>query len=467
MNESELKKTKALAEQGDAEAQFQLAKYYDKNKESIKAVELYRQAAEQGHAKAQNNLGACYYNGDGVTKDIHEAFKWFEMAANNGNEKAKESLEKVKYLFEWEERKRKMKEEDEEYLRRLKDLAEQGDTEAQIRLGNVAEDVAEAMKWYRLAAEKGNVEAQFRLGELYSVEAVEWYRKAAEQGHASAQNNLGACYLSGNGTPEDIHEASKWFGIAASFGNENAKESLSKVKRLLDSTSGDVPKKSSSISIDIPILKDIESNIDDLSCQIENMESALFDLKEQMDAIEKKIVNVTNIGGKINTEASAVVTYVSSEKKPVRKKGMGLEKSPYYVEKGAPVTDLTVSNAQKLVVCSGGTAVNTTVEKGGEIIIRAEAIGNGIILNGGKLTVRKGGLAMDVVNVRGEINAEAGGVVAYAPAPVTNNPAKKSEKSVSAEKEKVKKDKSKKVSVKKTEKKGVAKKAEPKKKAKS
>ena len=182
-----------------------------------------------------------------------------------------------------------------------------------------------------------------------------------------------------------------------------------------------------------------------------------------------KALNVVKVSGEINAEEGAVVTYVSSEKKTVRKrkKGMGLEKSPYYVEKDATVTDLTVSNAQKLIICSGGTAVNTTVEKGGEIIIRAEAIGNGIILNGGKLTVRKGGLAMDVVNIGGEINAEAGGVVAYAPAPVTNNPAKKSEKSASAEKETVKKDKSKKASVKKTEKKGVAKKTEPKKKAKS
>lgn len=106
-----------------------------------------------------------------------------------------------------------------------------------------------------------------------------------------------------------------------------------------------------------------------------------------------------------------------------------------------------------------GIGINLSISKGGTA--------SGIILNGGKLTVRKGGLAMDVVNVRGEINAEAGGVVAYAPAPVTNNPAKKSEKSASAEKETVKKDKSKKASVKKTEKKGVAKKTEPKKKAKS
>ena len=149
-----------------------------------------------------------------------------------------------------------------------------------------------------------------------------------------------------------------------------------------------------------------------------------------------KALNVVKVSGEINAEEGAVVTYVSSEKKPVRKikRGAGLKKSPYYVEKDADVTDLTVSNAQKLVVCSGGTAANTMVEKGGEMIVRAEAIGNGIILNGGKLTIRKGGLAVDVVTIGGEINAEAGGVVAYAPAPVTNNPAKKTEKSASAEK---------------------------------
>ena len=33
----------------------------------------YRAKAESGDAIAQYNLGVCYYNGEGVTKDLYEA----------------------------------------------------------------------------------------------------------------------------------------------------------------------------------------------------------------------------------------------------------------------------------------------------------------------------------------------------------------------------------------------------------
>ena len=44
----------------------------------------YRQAAEKNHATAQNNLGACYYNGVGVARDYAEALKWYRKAAEQG-----------------------------------------------------------------------------------------------------------------------------------------------------------------------------------------------------------------------------------------------------------------------------------------------------------------------------------------------------------------------------------------------
>jgi uncharacterized protein len=70
----------------------------------------------------------------------------------------------------------------------------------------VAQDYAEAMKWYRKAAEKGDPEAEARLGLMYhdgeSVpqeysEGVEWNRKASEQGYAPAQRLLARLYQLG------------------------------------------------------------------------------------------------------------------------------------------------------------------------------------------------------------------------------------------------------------------------------
>ena len=117
-------------------------------------------------------------------------------------------------------------------VRLYRPLAEQGNAEAQWRLGfmyeqgkGVPQDYSEAAKWYRLAAEQGNAPAQLGLGTLYyngrgvpqdDAEAVKWYRLAAEQGDAEAHNNLGVMYANGKGVPQDIVQAYKWFSIGAS-----------------------------------------------------------------------------------------------------------------------------------------------------------------------------------------------------------------------------------------------------------
>ncbi len=61
---------KPLAEQGDADAQYNLGFMYGNGKgvpqDYREAVKWYRKAAEQGLAKAQSNLGFMYGNGKGV-----------------------------------------------------------------------------------------------------------------------------------------------------------------------------------------------------------------------------------------------------------------------------------------------------------------------------------------------------------------------------------------------------------------
>ena len=74
------------AEQGDAEAQFALGEYYyraaeDGVQDYEQAVYWYSKAAEQGHASAQYNLGACYDNGEGVPMDNQKAVYWYRKAA--------------------------------------------------------------------------------------------------------------------------------------------------------------------------------------------------------------------------------------------------------------------------------------------------------------------------------------------------------------------------------------------------
>ena len=52
----------------------------------------YRKAAEQGDAGAQNNLGKCYHNGQGVAQDYAQAVAWYRKAAEQGHAGAQEAL---------------------------------------------------------------------------------------------------------------------------------------------------------------------------------------------------------------------------------------------------------------------------------------------------------------------------------------------------------------------------------------
>ena len=84
-NVPDFKKTLQAAEQGFAAAQYNLGVMYDNGQgvrqDDAQAVQWYRKAAEQGHAKAQYNLGVAYINGQGVRQDDAQAVQWFGKAA--------------------------------------------------------------------------------------------------------------------------------------------------------------------------------------------------------------------------------------------------------------------------------------------------------------------------------------------------------------------------------------------------
>jgi len=48
-------------------------------------MKWYRKAAEQGDADAQVNLALMYGNGQGVLQDMIAAHMWFNIAAANGH----------------------------------------------------------------------------------------------------------------------------------------------------------------------------------------------------------------------------------------------------------------------------------------------------------------------------------------------------------------------------------------------
>lgn len=97
----------AKAEEGDAEAQFELGGKYKKGiTKHVKAagqgdlaqdltasLSWWRKAAEQGHAGAQFRLGEAFSKGIGARPDYAEAVKWYGKAAAQGYAGAQDNLD--------------------------------------------------------------------------------------------------------------------------------------------------------------------------------------------------------------------------------------------------------------------------------------------------------------------------------------------------------------------------------------
>ena len=94
LSPTELRK---LADQGDADAQWQLGiLYHDGDavpKDDGLAVQWFQRAAEQGYVRAQSTLGAYYWAGRGVPQDFSKAYFWSQLALAQGDENSKSRLE--------------------------------------------------------------------------------------------------------------------------------------------------------------------------------------------------------------------------------------------------------------------------------------------------------------------------------------------------------------------------------------
>ena len=86
-------------------------------------------------------------------------------------------------------------------------------------------DYATVLPGLRRAAEQGNAIAQHNLGVMYdkgkgvaedAAEAAKWYLLAAEQGYAGSQFQLGLMYALGRGVPRNYLQAHVWASLAAS-----------------------------------------------------------------------------------------------------------------------------------------------------------------------------------------------------------------------------------------------------------
>jgi TPR repeat protein len=161
----------------------------------------------------------------------------------------------------------------------LRSAAEEGDADAQFRLGNCyyrgleveqniqealswynraalsgyapaqnaiglayetgdfgAEDLKTAKKFYTMAANQGYAAAMYHLGRLcvdgyynFTAEAVKWFAKAAGKGYPPAMFDLGHCYENGYGVKPNRTIALEWYIKASEAGYEEAKEAATRL----------------------------------------------------------------------------------------------------------------------------------------------------------------------------------------------------------------------------------------------
>lgn len=124
-------------------------------------------------------------------------------------------------------------------------LAEKGDADAQVNLGNlymkgwgVKQDYASAYDWYQKAARQNSRMAYSKLGVLHyyglgtikdSAEAAKWFERAADLGDPGAQSVLGTLYAQGDGVSRNLVQAFFWLTLAFEFGDTEAAELRSQV----------------------------------------------------------------------------------------------------------------------------------------------------------------------------------------------------------------------------------------------
>jgi localization factor PodJL len=172
------------------------------------SLERIAQLADSGNPVAQTIIGLRALGANGSGANPPEAFKWLSRAAEQGHAVA-------------------------QY--RLGTLYERGQ--------GVAANAATAARWYQAAANQGNRLAMYNLAVAMAnqnppnmPEAGRWFARAAGLGVGDAQFNLAVLYERGQGVPQSLTDAYKWYAIAGAAGDNGAQQRATVLRDQLSQT---------------------------------------------------------------------------------------------------------------------------------------------------------------------------------------------------------------------------------------
>ena len=162
----------------DSEARTAYEQGFDcyRKGEYEEAARLYRISADLGFFRAQYSLALLYSEGCGVEKNLAEAEKWAQKAADQGYEAAAKLVKEI-----------------------------------QEKRSATSDALALGVNFY----EQEDYE-----------QAVHHFRTAANQGNTNAQLSLAVCYATGKGVEKDLDTAELWARQALDSGDEQAAELL-------------------------------------------------------------------------------------------------------------------------------------------------------------------------------------------------------------------------------------------------
>ena len=226
---------KEAAHMGNPHAQFEYAVCLEEGKGSLadlsEAKRYFQMAADQGLEKAvkkckeieekgdisygnwteratrlegrasMNNpaecleYGKCFLEGRGVRRDLEQANRWLQMAADNAHDTTIQG--QAQYLLAM----------------------------ANLELGQSGMETTG--KYFRMSANNGSPEGQYMFG-VFSYQGIvsaqnqeegaKFFERAAQKNHPMAQYNFGLCLLRGTGVAHNAERAAQYFKMAADQG---------------------------------------------------------------------------------------------------------------------------------------------------------------------------------------------------------------------------------------------------------
>lgn len=249
---------KQLADLGEKDALIRLSDIYiseDKgftNKEL--AVDILKKLANEGVAEAQSRLGILYFESSQdkrtcIEHDYVKAFNWLSKATNSSK-----ALKAISLMYKYGHGVEANKEKSEEFfnkaLEALKNKANSGNVEAQVRLGQyyldgkyIEPNYKEALLWFEKAAIQKNEQAMMTLANIYHygtdsvkvdidkankyyTELKVIYEKNIASGNTSSLISLSDLYERGLGVEKDSSKALELLVRAHDEGDYTAKELL-------------------------------------------------------------------------------------------------------------------------------------------------------------------------------------------------------------------------------------------------